>query len=198
MKNAFILDFNILAEQNISLKEFLTLLKIYDSDIEFEIENNVKNSLQQKQYIKLINNESEIILREKGKLLLEFLLIESLNSVNNQKKIKKSSRAINIELEDFVKKYRQLWKGLKVGSMGDENSCKEKLFRWMSENPKYSKEDIYKAAQIYLKTIDSYKYLQRADYFIYKKEGQEEMSRLSAYIEEIDSNLNDDWTTTIN
>lgn len=199
MKEALILDFKILSEQNISLIEFITLLKLNYDQIDYIIEDNVLHSLQEKQFIKIIkdNEETVTILREKSKLLIDFLLIEGLNSDYKQKKInKKSTRVIENDLDQFIYDYRQLWKGLKVGSMGSENSCKDKMIRWMKENPRYSKQDILKSARIYLKSVDDYKYLQAADYFIFKKDGKEESSRLSAFIDETEQN-NTDWTSRL-
>jgi hypothetical protein len=74
------------------------------------------------------------------------------------------------------------------------------MIRWIKNNPQYTFEDILKAADLYIESLDgNYKYLQRADYFIYKKEGKEESSRLSAFIEEININIVDsDWTSNLN
>lgn len=199
MKEALILDFKILSEQNISLIEFITLLKLNYNQIDYIIEDNVLHSLQEKQFIKIIkdNEETVTILREKSKLLIDFLLIEGLNSDYKQKKInKKSTRVIENDLDQFIYDYRQLWKGLKVGSMGSENSCKDKMIRWMKENPRYSKQDILKSARIYLKSVNDYTYLQAADYFIFKKDGKEESSRLSAFIDETEQ-INTDWTSRL-
>lgn len=195
MKEAFILDLNFLKEQNISVIEFITLLKLNGTDIDLIIPYNILCSLQEKQLIKLIDNET--ILREKSKLLLDFLSIESNYSDYKEKKIiKKSNRVINEGFDEFIEEYRNLWKGLKVGSMGSPMACKEKMLRWMGENANYSKEDILKAAKIYINSLNNYQYLQAAHYFIYKKDGKEEDSRLSAFIEEKEVD-NTDWTTKL-
>lgn len=190
---AFILDFNLLAEQNLSIEEYLVLIHL-GNDIIYNNSDRVLNSLQDKSFIKKITNE-KILIREKGKLLLELITIENIDSVKNKKITKKSSRVINQDLESFIKDYRNLWKGLKPGSMGSENGCKDKLFRWMQNNPEYSKEDILKAAKIYINSLDNYTYLQQADYFIYKKDLNGESSRLSAFIDEIEKK--EDWTSNI-
>jgi hypothetical protein len=190
---AFIIDFNLLAEQNLSIDEYLVLIHL-ESDIIYNNSERVLNSLQDKSFIKKITNE-KILIREKGKLLLELITIENIDSVKNKKITKKSSRVINQDLESFIKDYRNLWKGLKPGSMGSENGCKDKLFRWMQNNPEYSKEDILKAAKIYINSLDNYTYLQQADYFIYKKDLNGESSRLSAFIDEIEKK--EDWTSNI-
>ena len=201
MKEAFILDLNFLKEQNLSVIEFVTLLKLNGSNIdlfliEFESEIYILEKLQEKQFIKIITY-SEVILREKSKLLLDFLSIESNYPNYKEKKIiKKSNRVINEGFDEFIEEYRNLWKGLKVGSMGSPMACKEKMERWMKENPNYSKEDILKAAKIYINSLNNYQYLQAAHYFIYKKDGKEEDSRLSAFIEEKEVD-NTDWTVKL-
>ena len=193
MNKAYILDLNLLNEQNITLKEFFCLLSIYNND-ENDLSKKYLLSLQEKNYIKIL--QDEIIIREKGKLLIEFLSIEGVGSMNNKKTIKKSSRIIDNDLKDFVEKYRLLWKGLKPGSMGSYNGCREKLQRWMYENPQYSTTEIYNASKAYIKSVDNYQYLQQADYFIYKKDAFGEQSRLSGFIDE-DNEAQEDWTRTL-
>jgi hypothetical protein len=189
---AFILDLNFLKEQNVTPEEFLALIYINNNS---GTTKEILGFLQEKQFIKLI--DQEIIFREKGKLLLDFLSIESSYSdYKNKKIIKKSNRVINEGFDEFIEEYRNLWKGLKVGSMGSPMACKEKMERWMKENPNYSKEDILKAAKIYINSLNNYQYLQAAHYFIYKKDGKEEDSRLSAFIEEKEVD-NTDWTTKL-
>lgn len=192
---AFIIDFNLNAEQNLSIDEYLVLIHLQD-DIIYNNSNLVLTSLQDKGFIKIITNE-KIILREKGTLFLDLISIDSINSAKDKKITKKSSRSINSDLDVLAKEYRMLWKGLKPGSMGSEQGCKEKLFRWMKNNPDYSKEDIIKAAKIYINSLDNYTFLQQADYFIYKKDAYGESSRLSAFIDDI-SKPTDDWTSQIN
>ena len=80
IENSYILDFQVLKEQNISINEFLGLIHLYEN---LKTESNILDSLQQKQFIKLA--EHEIIIREKGNLLIEFLLIEKINSVKSKK-----------------------------------------------------------------------------------------------------------------
>ena len=189
---AYIIDFELLAEQNLSIEEFLVLIHLDD-----ELYNNsmrVLKPLEEKQFIKIINDE-KIILREKGKLFIELISIEKLSSTKNNKQTVKSDRLINVELDSFINDFRNKFKGLKPGSMGSEASCKMKMYRWMKENPSYTPEQILKAADIYIKSLNNYQYLQRADYFIYKKDGKEESSGLAAYIDEIE--VDDDWTTNL-
>ena len=197
MKEAFILDLNFLKEQNLSVIEFITLLQLNEIDTGLQLDLDILHNLQEKQFVKLIIDKfgTNTIIREKSKLLLDFLSIESNYSNYKEKKIiKKSNRVINEGFDEFIEEYRNLWKGLKVGSMGSPMACKEKMERWMKENPNYSKEDILKAAKIYINSLNNYQYLQAAHYFIYKKDGKEEDSRLSAFVEEKEVD-NTDWTT---
>jgi len=194
MKNqAFILDFNLLKEHDISAEEFLALIYLNNNG---GTTKEMLIDLEEKQLIKLEN--LDFIIREKGKLLLELTSVESIGSIKNKTKIKKSSRAIQLELDDFIKEFRQLWKGLKPGSMGSEKACSDKMYKWMQDNPSYNKEDILKAAKLYIRSLDNLNYLQQADYFIYKKDAHGESSRLSAFIDEIDNKPVDDWTTKLN
>ena len=199
MKEAFILDLNFLKEQNLSIIEFITLLQLNEIDTGLQLDLDILHNLQEKQFVKLIIDKfgTNTIIREKSKLLLDFLSIESSYSNYKEKKIiKKSNRVINEGFDEFIEEYRNLWKGLKVGSMGSPMACKEKMLRWMGENPNYTKEDILKAAKIYINSLNNYQYLQAAHYFIYKKDGKEEDSRLSAFIEEKEVD-NTDWTVKL-
>jgi len=195
MKNkAFILDFNLLKEHDISAQDFLLLISLKENiNIPFQ---EYWNLLYDNKFIILDENKN-IILREKGKLLLELCEIDNIGSIGNKKSIKKSSRAINLELDDFIKEFRMLWKGLKPGSMGSEKACRDKMYKWMQDNPSYKKEDILKASKLYINSLDNLNYLQQADYFIYKKDIHGESSRLSAFIDEIDNKPVSDWTTKL-
>lgn len=196
MKNkAFILDFNLLEEHNISAEEFLLLIQLNNNCLNENVQISDLYPLNDKGFIK--HFDRQIILREKSKLLLELCEIDNIGSLNNKKSIKKSSRAINLELDDFIKEFRTLWKGLKPGSMGSEKACRDKMYKWMEENPSYKKEDILKSAKLYIQSLDNLNYLQQADYFIYKKDIHGESSRLSAFIDEIDSKQVDDWTSKL-
>lgn len=193
---AFIIDFNLLQEQNLTIEEFITIIHLKNDIIYNNSPIHLKN-LEEKQFIKILSDE-KIILREKGKLLIELISINKIGSVHNKKEIKKSQRLLLNEVNSFIVDFRNKWKGLKPGSMGSLAACKMKMLRWMEENPEYTPEQIIKAADIYIKSLNNLTYLQQADYFIYKKEGFVEQSRLSAFIDEIDIAVDDDWTSTLN
>lgn len=199
--NSLIINFELLKEININISEFLFLSYIYfDKEISIPYGEIDKSKLEKEQYIKIIDNENIIVLRQKSIELIENLYVNTEVSFGKKiKKINKSLRHISNEVNSRVKEYRNKWKGLRPGSMGALKSCKEKLGRWMKENPEYTFDDILKAADVYLSTEGAnIRYLQRADYFIFKKDGKEESSRLSAFIDEIDEYVENEWTSKLN
>ena len=111
MKEAFILDLNFLKEQNLSVIEFITLLQLNEIDTGLQLDLDILHNLQEKQFVKLIIDKfgTNTIIREKSKLLLDFLSIESSHSNYKEKKIiKKSNRAINEGFDEFIEEYRKL------------------------------------------------------------------------------------------
>lgn len=200
MNKALIIDFKLLEELDITINQFLFLYNLYLNDNIFEIviSEEEEKDLQNKKFVKLYHGNNE--LRQSAIDLIELLTIDSNSKLEEDKNIKKSDRAVNLEIKDRIQEFRGLWKGLKPGSMGSLQSCKDKLTRWMKSNPEYSFDDIIKAAKLYLSTEGmNLRFLQRADYFIYKQENnREESSRLSAFIDEIDNGYEDDWTSNLN
>lgn len=186
--NSFILDFNLLEEQNLTLDEFNALILITRGSIYL---GGTTKSLQEKQFVK-ITEDNEVILRERGKIFMDLISIDK--PVVRKKKIVEP----NSEFEDFIQEYRLLWKGRKAGSMGSRIPCIEKMTRWMQENPTYTKDEILKAAKLYLDSVENVRFLQRADFFIFKEDQHKvESSTLSAFIEDIDDRPVEDWTSSI-
>ena len=198
MSNSIVLNFKILEEQDITVEEFLKLYGQHTNKVFYLVEEGIDlEKLEKNLFIKCI--DGEMFLREKAVQLINFLTIESTGSFNNEKKKVVSKRVILSVVDDKVDEFRNKWRGLKPGSMGDLRACKEKLHRWMKENPKYSFDDILKAADIYLASEGAnLRYLQRADYFIYKQDShKEEVSRLSSFIDEINSGVGENWTSNL-
>jgi len=198
-KKVYLVDISKLTEYNLSVEEFILLISLQDIDIEIEIKDELLKSLEQKEYIKIIFEENEEIpvIKKKGKLLIDSLKTVDLDSVTTTKAIRKIAKQIDPEINQFVTEFRHLWKGLKPGSMGSQNGCKEKLIRWMKDNPTQTKENILKAAKTYLKSLNDYRYLQAADYFVYKRDIHGESSRLSAFIDEAEL-PSDEWSSNLN
>lgn len=188
-------------ELDLSLNQVMCLYKIKYPSIKYNGLFSDFEKLESKKYIKIIIGAQGVsyVLRSKSDILLENMTSHyKIEQEESPKKI--TRRKANILIEENLQNFRNKWKGLSPGSMGAKKSCKEKLTRWIKENPEYSFEDILKAVDIYISSFNgNYKYLQRADYFVFKKDGREESSRLSAFIEEVNLNIPDkDWTATIN
>lgn len=198
MKKSLIIDFKLLNKLEISYTSFLFLYNLYRNETIFNIdisEQDIDN-LEKKKYIKIISS-NKAQLRNSAIELIELLLIEVENQVNKKKSIKKSDRLILKDIEDNLNEYRGKWKGLKPGSMGSLKACRDKLFRWLKENPEYTMKDVLRAADIYINSINNITYLQQADYFIFKQaNNREESSRLSAFIDEGEL-IDDNWTNTL-
>jgi len=206
----FQIDLELLKSNNVTLVQFVTLINIYNNETDFGgIDYNlVLLPLQDRSFIKIVKDDKLkqlYILREKGKLFIEKFIVEQtyidkkLTEFNN-KYLK--SEVPNIlyntyqSFDDFVNEYRGLFKGLKPGSQGNLQSIKEKLTKWLKSNPDKTKEDIIRATKLYIHSVDNLKYLQQADYFIYKKDANGIRSRLSDFIDEQEQPENG-WTSTL-
>jgi hypothetical protein len=193
---AFILDFNLLNEQDLTIDEFITLLHLNSNLLRKSSVNHLE-SLENKQFIKINkNDDNEIIIREKGKIFIDFISIDKVSFNNNKKIVKKSDRLINTGINEFIDTFRNKWKGLKPGSMGSAGACKDKMSKWMKENPTYTQEQILNAADVYINSLNNHMYLQAADYFIYKKDAHGESSKLSAFIDEVQTK-SEGWTSQL-
>lgn len=140
-----------------------------------------------------------------------YIIMEGFKPVPTEKTIQKinkksvlrvqKAKKLNLVSDTFVDRYRNLFKGLKPGSMGYRQAVVDKLNRFMMDNRNVTEEQIIKATKRYLDSQDNYNFLQQADYFIYKREsGGSESSRLSIFIEELSNDNNStsgDWTSTL-
>tara|TARA_R110000822_G_scaffold73853_8_gene177606 strand:+ start:5212 stop:5817 length:606 start_codon:yes stop_codon:yes gene_type:complete len=199
---ALVFDFNVLEECSLNPMEFLFLYYTHIGEpIKYMFDIDLEK-LESKKFIKIVLEEEQrhIELRQTALDLIELLQVEVGHKLNNTKTITKSKRAINQDLEDRLVEFRSKWKGLRAGSMGSVKACRDKLSRWMKENPEYTIEQILKAADMYIDSLHGdYRFLQRADYFVFKQEGnREESSRLSAFVDEIDNFQPENWTSNLN
>jgi hypothetical protein len=191
MAKYLLINEKLLEKNNLNVDELILLYKNFNKII--KLINNSSNfqfisNLADKDFLTFTVKNDYIIptLKKKGIDLLKILMIE----VNDNNHIK--------QVEEISKNLRLKWKGLKPGSMGSPEAITEKLNKWMISNPEYTAEQIYKAADLYLsKEGSNIKYLQRADYFVYKTENGITNSRLSAYIDEIDDFEEDGWTNEL-
>lgn len=201
MEREIRLNLDVLESYNISVNDFVALWKIHlGNNINFNTQAVNYYRLQDEKFLKIIKNEKKqitFILRDKALELIEFL-----STGIKRPNTKKKKKQLNVDLLTRIPEYRSLWKGLQLGSMGSAKACKEKLARWMEENPEYTFDQILEAARLYIESLrGDYRFLQRADYFIYKQENnREESSRLSAFIDEVSNGATSqgDWTTKLN
>lgn len=105
------------------------------------------------------------------------------------------------DLLTFVHKYRTMFKTIseKSGIMGDRNACIDKFKRFFKKYPEFSdRELILSAAKKYIQSESrhNYRYLQRADYFIFKQENSSriESSRCASFCEELLINEDSGYT----
>jgi hypothetical protein len=108
-----------------------------------------------------------------------------------------------LEIEEFVNGYRKLFKGKKVGAMGDRNSCYFKMALFMLAYPTYTEKQITDAATRYIASVNEGRYVSRADYFIFKQlieNGREIItSKLLSWLEDEseDSVIDNDYFTDL-
>jgi len=192
----------------LNLNQILTLLKVkFYSDKEllnFKVHKEDVQYLVDNRYLIVNNPENstqKYYLREKGKVALDKIISIETKDINSKLVLKDISTKDYIEdFKILVNNFRSKFKGLKLGSMGNPQAVKDKLKRWMKDNPQITHKEILNAVDNYLESLNGdYRFLQRADYFIYKQNlKKEEVSRLSLHIEENQKEVvNSDWTTSL-
>ena len=199
-RDSIVFDFKVIHKLDLTFIDYLYLVYKYIYNREFKGVKPDLDKLLEKKYIKVDTETGEVSLRESANELIEFLTIKSFNEFKSNKIIKKSKKQVTAEVTERISEYRSKWKGLKAGAMGGRKDCIQKLTRWMLENPEYSFDQILNAADLYLSTEGmNTRYLQRADYFIFKQDVHKgEASRLSAFIDELEEPASSgDWTSQL-
>lgn len=160
------------------------------------IEFNKKYNLDQEQSLlyvlfklNLINKDcSKLIVSNKSKI--DYLILDNSTSgtkfpIFNNIEYKTYTPTSSSVIESRIDEYRNLFKGYKVGSMGDKKACIKKLEKWFEDYPSKSMDDVLNAVKYYVKSLNGvYTYIQRADYFIMKNG----ISTLSSIMPEIEGN----------
>jgi hypothetical protein len=189
------INFEQLNALNISIDEFIILLNFYING----------KKPQPDQIDQLVNNEhiKDIGMgRYSIQPNIRRLLHDSIIKKTKNGKVVHEKKDDDLKIKEIIRnridEYRQKWKGIKAGAMGSPRACSEKLFAWMKDNPDYTFDHILKAADLYISQCDNPRYVQRADYFIYKQEKNGLInSTLSAFIDSIDDHEEDGWTTEL-
>ena len=184
--------------------EVMAILKIFFDDIakqyfDYEVTKTDIEGLNRKKFIKIIVKENypdKYILRIKGKTL-----VEKLTNVQITMEGDTVTETINLtENEILVRDIREKFKGKKTGSMGDKEALARKIDRWKKNHPDVTDKEILLAVDKYLESLNGqYRFLQRADYFVYKQNAhKDESSRLTMFVDEIRTpEENSDWTSNI-
>lgn len=176
----------ILNEKGLDANSFFFLYRIVNN-INVETKEYNAEYLIEYEYIEFDENNYSYYVTTKGIELVKYIVKELKKEI--RKEIKQGDDALRNSIKEWIDEYRSLFKGTKAGIMGDPKACLDKMVRFFEEYSQFAnKEQILKATQSYIQSEaqSNYKYLQRADYFIYKITGKEEVSRLASYCEEDD------------
>lgn len=90
------------------------------------------------------------------------------------------------DVDSWIQDFRNIFKVGKPGAMGDPNACLDKMKKFIKAHPQYTKEQIMKAAEVYVNSqAPAYRFLQQADYFISKQSVDKGItSRLLSFLED--------------
>lgn len=81
--------------------------------------------------------------------------------------------------------YRKLFKGIRIGSMGNKETCHSNMIRWLVNNNEYIFDDVLLAVNYYIQNTDR-QYISKADNFIYADDIKgKEFSRLTMVLEDM-------------
>jgi len=189
MKKEYIINSKKLINSGLSPNYFLFLQALFEKDesmIEYLSNHKyidipyIINILQSENYIEILDmyidiDFDDIVLLDKAKCLF----------------IDPKSNKIIEDVSNWYQDYRKLFNGTKPGAMGDKKATLKKLQKFVKENPEYSVKDIFNITKKYIDSFQGdYKYLQQADYFIYKEDVNKIVrSRLLTMLEENSSNF---------
>lgn len=174
----------ILNEKGLDAQSFLYLYALVNNIQRPQFDIDYKQ-LRIKGYWKFTGEDGVENITQEGIELVKYVVKELKKEI--RKEIKQGDEELRNSIKEWIDDYRNLFKGTKVGIMGDPKACLDKMVRFFQEYPQFANKDIvFKATEAYIQSEANYnyKYLQRADYFIYKIVGKEETSRLAGYCEE--------------
>jgi NAD-specific glutamate dehydrogenase len=176
----------ILKEKGLDYDSFFFLYGMVNN-IDIVNSNSLEDidKLLELEYIDMIDDNYTVTFTQKGIDFIKEVVVEIRKEIKKEQK--KVNEKLKAEIKEWIDEYRQLFKGTKPGAMGDAKACLDKMIRFFEDYPDYaSKETVFNAAKNYIniEAGQNYKYLQRADYFIYKLVGKEETSRLASFCEE--------------
>ncbi len=83
------------------------------------------------------------------------------------------------------KEYMKLFQNVNPKVQMAYEDTMNRMIRFFQENPSVRKDDVIKAAKLYLSEVDDIKYVQAPHYFIKKGSGVTSTSRLSSYLDKL-------------
>ena len=192
MKREIIINTNSLIKSGLHIHEYFILQIIYDKDIDFfniyikdqpYYSQSALEILTTLDYLKYTGKSLKNALDESDTLdILDFVLLEKATKLFVNDKVTETIH----EVDSWIGEYRNLFKGIKIGSMGDPNACLKKMKIFLKANSKYTKEQIFEATKAYIKNTEP-KYTMQADYFISKVDANKvSTSRLFIWLEQIE------------
>lgn len=188
MKRIIEINTNSLIKSNLDIHNYFILQIIFEKDADlFNIFKKYNNSdynlevLIAQEYLKYTGENFRLAIFNNELDILDFILLEKATKLFINDKV---TEAIH-EVDQWIGDYRNLFKGIKIGSMGDPNACLKKMKLFLKVNPKYTKEQIFEATKAYIKNTEP-RYTMQADYFI-SKTGNDKIatSKLLSWLEQI-------------
>jgi hypothetical protein len=187
-----IIDLKALERINLSFEHYVSLVQLY---IFKRVPYNIEELIKQEYVIKIGNKY--IIAAHIRRLIYDNLIREGTELKDIPEEVVARETIVD-RIDEYRSKWKEATHGRKPGIMGTKRACLDKMTQWMKENPEYTFDQILKAADLYLESVDNIKYVQRADYFISKKENGIISSRLSAFIEEVEDDTPlGNWTNEL-
>lgn len=170
-------------KEELDPSSFFLLYEMVKDTLHFFYSEDDMIKLQEKKFIKITDYDKyngEV--RQKG--------IDLIKELEGAKKVKEKKEE-DSDIKEWIDEYRELFRGLKPGSMGDKGGCMNKMKKFYNEYPEFAnKETILNATRKYVQVEgnnNNYKFLQKAHYFIYKQVGgkDSEVSNLASFCEEV-------------
>lgn len=174
-------------ENKISPNNLIILYSMVFPNIKMNFLNR-QLSFHNLHYEELVDKDYNIT--EKGKrLIADYSNALSILEGKGKTKSKQVDAAIiEAEIVAWIDDYRNLFKGLKIGAMGDKKACLAKMITFYKEYPDFANRDtIFRAVSMYINSVNDTRYLMRADYFIFKNDqNSNKVSNLAIHAEEVD------------
>jgi len=154
----------------------LFLIKLANNiDWEFPIEDSIISKLTRDCII-----ERDYI---KNKFILKVPILENGEVVSGKFKTFEELNSIEEIVKNRIDEYRTLFKGFRIGNMGNRKTCIAYIIRFILEYG-YTFDEILQAAHYYINHTEM-KYITSAENFIFRTTNNGEESKLYTILEEL-------------